>query len=88
MNKMDYFDYGVVSFKHRFSIYRSINDYAETVLHRCIRMGIEFKIFSGQSFAEIQIVYKDVNEKLQCQCLKLHDWTVCIRHLGDMKCDI
>ena len=85
---MNYFDYGLVTFKHRFSIDRPVNDYAETTLNRCIRMGIEFKIFGGQPIAEMQVVYKDVNEKLQCLCLNLHDWTFSILHLGDMQCNI
>lgn len=85
---MDYFDYGIVSYKHRFSIDRSINDYAETTLYRCIRMGVEFKIFGGRSVAEMQVVYKDVNEKLQCLCLYLHDWTFSVLYVGDMQCNV
>lgn len=82
------FDYGVVSYKHRFSINRPINDYVERMLHRCIRMGIEFKIIGERSIAEMQVVYKDVDGKLQCLCLDLHDFTFDILHLGDMQCTI
>ena len=37
------FDYGIVTYKHRFSINRSLDDYEETTLNRCIRMGIQYK---------------------------------------------
>ena len=40
---MKNFDYGIVTYKHRFSINRSLDDYEETTLNKCIRTGIEHK---------------------------------------------
>ena len=40
MEKEFYFDYGIVIYKHRFDLNRSLNDYKETILNKCIRMGI------------------------------------------------
>lgn len=37
---------------------------------------------------EMQIVYKDESDKLQCLCLDLHDWTIAITHIGNMQCNI
>ena len=34
--------------------------------------------------AEMQIVYKDLNNKLQCLCLDLYDWSFKIEHKGNM----
>ena len=36
------FEYGIVIYKHRFSINRSLNDYEEAMLNRCIRMGVQY----------------------------------------------
>lgn len=81
------FDYGVVIYKHRFSINRSLDDYVATTLNKCIRMGLVY-IYKTMAYdkliAEMQIVYKDVNNKLQCLCLDLHDWTFEIEHKGNM----
>lgn len=66
---MKNFDYGIVTYKHRFSINRSIDDYEETTFNKCIRMGIEYKyktVACDKLIAEMQIVYKDENDKLKC----------------------
>ena len=88
---MNKFDYGVVVYKHRFSINRSLNDYEETTLNKCIRMGIAYKyktMACDKLIAEMQIVHKDENDKLKCVCLDLHDWTFAIKHLGNMMCNL
>ena len=85
------FDYGIVIYKHRFSINRSLDDYKETTLNKCIRMGIEYKyktVACDKLIAEMQILYKDENNKLQCLCLDLYDWTFKIKHVGNMQCHI
>lgn len=89
--RMKNFDYGIVTYKHRFSINRSLDDYEETTLNKCIRTGIEHKyktMACDKLVTEMQIVYKDENDKLQCLCLDLHDWTFTIKHLGDMMCNL
>ena len=81
------FEYGIVIYKHRFSINRSLNDYEETMLNRCIRMGVQYMyktMARDKLIAEIQIVYKDDNGKLQCFKGDLHEWTFEIKHKGDM----
>ncbi len=88
---MKNFDYGIVTYKHRFSINRSLDDYEETTLNKCIRMGIEYKyktVACDKLIAEMQIVYKDENDKLQCLCLDLRDWTFAIKNLGHMMCNL
>ena len=85
--KAEKFDYGVVTYKHRFSIKRSLNDYEEITLNKCIRMGIQhlYKTMACDKLVtEIQIVYKDENNNLHCLCEDLHDFTFCIKHKGDM----
>lgn len=81
------FDYGIVTYKHRFSIKRSLNDYKETTLNKCIRMGVQFKYYTmacDKLIPEMQIIYKDENNNLHCLCEDLHDFTFCIKHKGDM----
>lgn len=81
------FDYGVVTYEHRFSLDRSLADYVETTLNKCIRMGLVYNYKTmayDKLIAEMQIVYKDVNDKLQCLCLDLQDWTFKIEHKGNM----
>lgn len=85
------FDYGVVTYKHRFSIHRSLDDYKETTLNRCICMGIQYKyktMSSDKPFAEMQIVYKDEGGQLHCLCKDLHDFTFSIQHKGDMQINL
>ncbi len=82
------FDYGVVIYKHRFSINRSLYDYKENILNKCICMGIVYKyktMACDKLITEMQICYKDKNNELQCLCLDLHDWTFEIKHKGDMR---
>lgn len=83
MSEID-FDYGIVVYKHRFNLSRSLDDYEETTLNKCIRMGVEL----NKTMAYVQIVYKDENDKLQFLCLDLHDWTIAIKHIGNMRCNI
>ena len=88
---MDDFDYGIVIYKHRFSINRSLDDYGETILNKCIRMGIEYKyktMACDKLIAEMQVLHRDENGKLQCLCLDLHDWTFSIKHIGNMQCNL
>lgn len=85
------FDYGIVVYKHRFNLTRPLDDYKETTINKCIRIGLELKyktMACDKLIYEMQIVYKDENNKLQCICLDLHDWTIAIKHIGNMQCDI
>jgi hypothetical protein len=85
------FDYGVVVFKHRFSINRSLNDYEETTLNKCIRIGLELvykTVAQDKLVYELQIVYKDENENLQCLKKDLENWTFEIKHTGNMQVNI
>ena len=85
------FEYGIVIYKHRFSIRRSLNDYEETVLDKVMRMGVQYKyktMACDKLVAEMQVSYRDANGKVQCLCLDLHDYTFEIQHIGDMYCQI
>ncbi len=87
MEKEFYFDYGIVIYKHRFDLNRSLNDYKETILNKCIRMGIVYKyktMAHDKLITEMQVLYRDENNQVQCLCLDLHDWTFEIKHKGDM----
>ena len=81
------FKYGIVVYDYRFSINRNIKDYKEITLNKCIRMGLEFKYYTmakDKLIPELQIVYKDENNELQCVCLNLEEYTVTIKHKGNM----
>lgn len=81
------YDYGVVTYKYRFSINRSLNEYKETKLNKCIRIGISHKyktMAKDKLITEIQIVYKDDEGKLQCLCKDLEEYMIIINHKGDM----
>ncbi|MBR4032632.1 MAG: hypothetical protein IKJ07_07865 [Clostridia bacterium] len=85
------FEYGIVVFKHRFSINRSLNDYEETTLNRCISMSIQHKYYTmacDKLITELQLLYKDENNKVHCLCKDLHDWTFKIKHKGNMSINI
>ena len=81
------FEYGIVTYEHRFSISRPLSDYEETTLNKCIRIGLELKyktMKKDKLIYELQIVYKDENNKLQCACLDLEEYHVVIKHKGNM----
>ena len=85
------FDYGVVTYKHRFSINRSLDDYEETTLTKYIRMGIQYiykTMACDKLIAEMQIIYKDEQGKLHCLCEDLHEYTFTIKHQGNMQVDL
>ena len=85
------FDYGKILYKHRFSIKRSLNDYEEIILNKCIRTSLELKyktVACDNLIFEFQIVYKDDNDKLHCICLDLNDYTIQVLHKGDMQLHI
>ena len=84
-------DYGVVTYKHRFSISRSLDDYKEITLNKCIRMGVVLKyktVACDKLVYEMQILHRDENNKVKCLCLDLKDWTFDIKHIGNMQCSI
>lgn len=83
MKKID-FDYGVIAYKHRFDIDRPLSDYKEVVLDKCISVKIEYIFKFGKLVPEIQILYNDKNNKTQCLCLDLRDWTFKVLHQGMM----
>ena len=75
-------------YKHRFSINRSLDDYQETTLNKCIKIGIQYKyktVACDKLIAEMQILYKDGNDKVHCFCGDLHEYTFEIKHKGNMK---
>lgn len=88
---MTEFDYGVVTYRHRFSLKCSLDDYEEKTLNKCICMGIEYKYITmacDKLVAEVQICYKDEDDKLQCLRKDLRDFTFSIKHKGDMRIDL
>ena len=85
------FDYGIIEFKHRFNMTRSLDDYKVTTLNKCIRMEIEYKYYTmacDKLIAEVQIVYKDEDDNLRCLKADLHDFTFAIKHKGDMQINL
>ena len=85
------FEYGIVVFKHRFSIKRSLNDYEETVINRCIALEISFvykTMACDKLVTEICLVYKDENDKLQSIKKDLHDYNFKVIHKGDMSINL
>lgn len=85
------FEYGYVVYQHRFSIRRSLNDYEEIALNKVLRMGLQlvYKTMACDKLVyELQILHRDASGKVQCLKLDLHDWTISIKHVGDMQINI
>lgn len=81
------FEYGYIVYERRFTLDLPLDAYVETALNKCIRMGIEYKyktVACDKLIAEMQILYRDEFDKVQCLCLDLHDYTFTILHKGDM----
>lgn len=84
----DSFEYGIIIYKHRFTIKRSLDDYEETVLMKCLSMGVYhlYKTMAKDKLVtEMQILYKDENNELQCLQKDLEDWTFEVVHKGNMR---
>ncbi len=82
------FDYGIVIYKHRFDIGKPLDYYKEIILNKCVRMGLVYKyktMACDKLIAEMQILYKDEDNKPQCLCLDLEYWTFEIKHKGNMR---
>lgn len=85
------FNYGTVSYRYRSSIKGSLDDCQETTLNKCILIGLELKnktMGCDYLIPELQIVYRDYDDKSQCLCLDLNDYIVTIKLIGDMQFDI
>lgn len=81
------FDYGVIEFKHRFSLKRSLDDYEVTTLEGCISVGLVYKyktMACDKLVAEIQIVRRVSPTSTECVKFDLHDVTFTVKHKGDM----
>ena len=84
---MKKFNYGIIEYKHRFSLNRSLDDYKVTRIIKCLSMGIEYKyktMACDKLIAEMQVLYRDKNNDLQCLCLDLHDYTFKVCYKGNM----
>ena len=84
------FEFGYVVYQHRFSIKRSLNDYEEIALNKVIRMGLQlvYNTMACKLVYELQILHRDAEGKVQCLKLDLSEWTVSIKHVGDMMINI
>lgn len=84
------FNYGVVIYKHRFTINRSLDDYEEIKLDKCIMLELAWKsnINGTESWFETHIVYKDENNKPQIVKLKIEEYVVKVIHKGDMSINL
>ena len=76
------FEYGTVLVSQR-NVIKS----EDKEITRGIRMGFVKKVHvpSGISYWEVQIVYKDENGKLHCDCLSLDEWRITVKHQGNMQ---
>ncbi len=84
-----HFDYGKIIISHRLNINKPIN-HETKIIDKGIRLGLVHKVknFTGDTFWEIQILYKDENNKPQCELLDLEDYQIKIEHKGDMSITI
>ena len=83
----DEYDYGIITYKPRFTVCNSSKDFKETTLNKCIRVSIEHKyktMAKDKLITEIQIVYKDEEDNLHCLCEDLEKVIFNIKHKGDM----
>lgn len=76
------FEYGIVHVHQRNVIHGE-----EKKIDRGIRMDFvkKVKCVSGIAFWEVQIVYKDEEGKLHCDCMNLDEWRIEIKHQGNMQ---
>lgn len=83
------FDYGIVEIRHRLNINKSIN-HEKIIIDKCIRMNLVQKnnFKKPTVYWEIQICYKDKNNKDQCAIFRLDYYTISILHKGDFAIDL
>lgn len=81
------FDYGIIEFKHRFSLSRSLDDYAVTRLEKCISVSLVYKYYTmahDKLIAEVQIIHRISDTRTELVKFDLHDVSFKVIHKGDM----
>ena len=80
-----HFDYGKVIISHRLDINKPINHEAK-IIDKGIRLGLVQKVknCTSDTFWQIQILYVDENNKVQCELLDLENYQISIKHKGNM----
>lgn len=81
------FDYGVIEYKHRFTLNRSLDDYEVTRIEKCISVSLwrGYKTMAHDKLVnEFQILYRDKNHKTQILKLDLDDWKISLVYKGNM----
>lgn len=82
------FDYGLITYKHRFTINRSLDDYEVHTLGNVISLSLwrGYKTMAKDKLiTEFVIIYRDDEHKTQQLHLDQADWTVIVTYKGDMK---
>lgn len=80
------FDYGIIEYKHRFSIRRSLDDYKVTRLEKCISVSSQFlykTMACDKLIHELHIAYRNANGKTELLKLDLHDYTFKVIYVGN-----
>ena len=67
-------------------IYIKLTDYGKELIIK--EYGYSYFEACDELIAEMQIVYKDENNKLHCLCKDLHEYTFEIKHKGNMQINL
>ena len=83
------FEYGQIKIMYRLHVDRPIK-FQEININKGIRIGLQHKVknYRGDSFWEIQVVYKDENDKLQLFKGDLEDYQLKILYKGNMQIEL
>ena len=84
------FDYGIITVNYRFNLERDLSEYKETIYDKVIRLtfSIKVNILNGKERHLLEILYRDENNKLKYKNFDITEYTVKVKHKGNMTISI
>ena len=80
------FDYGIITVNYRFNLERDLSEYKETIYDKVIQLSfdIRYRGCSNEKIYLLEILYRDENNKLKYKNFDITDYTVKVKHKGNM----
>lgn len=84
------FDYGIITVNYRFNLERDLSEYKETIYDKVIQLtfSIKVNILNGKERHLLEILYRDENNKLKYKNFDITEYTVKVKHKGNMTISI
>lgn len=84
------FDYGIITVNYRFNLERDLSEYKETIYDKVIQLtfSIKVNVFNGKEKHLLELLYRDEKNKLQYKNFDITEYTIKVKHKGNMTISI